>query len=274
VATETHVYTQTGRADTKFGLSVGALSEAARWASASAWLDLAGLHAHVGSQLFDLAPVAAVVRILGELAATLRESQGVLIRELSPGGGLAVAYTPEQQEQAPGVEIYAQTVTTALADVIERLRLAPPRLVVEPGRAIVARAGVALYTVGPRKESPGAIFLAVDGGMGDNPRPALYGARYVAALPERMLESTVETVHVVGRYCESGDVLVEGAALPRARPDDILAIPVSGAYHLPMASNYNLVPRPAVLFVRDGHVRLVRRRETLDDLMRLDAATA
>jgi diaminopimelate decarboxylase len=274
VATHTHVYTQTGHADTKFGLSTDALLEAARRATASAWLDLAGLHAHAGSQLFDLAPVAAVVRILGELAATLRETEGVMIRELSPGGGLAVAYTPEEQEQTPGVEVYAQTVTRALADVVERLHLASPRLVVELGRAIVARAGVALYTVGPRKETPEAIFLAVDGGMGDNPRPALYGARYVAALPERMLESPVETACVVGRYCESGDVLVEGAALPRARTGEILAIPVSGAYHLPMASNYNLVPRPAVLFVRDGSARLVRRRETLDDLMRLDAATA
>ncbi len=272
VAADTHVSTQTGHADTKFGLGIGAVGEAARRATASAWLDLVGLHAHAGSQLFDLAPVATVVRILGEMAAMLRETHGVMIRELSPGGGLAVAYTPEQQ--APAIESYAQTVIGALADVVERLRLAPPRLVVEPGRAIVARAGVALYTVGPRKETPNEVFLAVDGGMGDNPRPALYGARYSAALPERMLESAVETVRVVGRYCESGDVLVEGVALPRARAGEILAIPVSGAYHLSMASNYNLVPRPAVLFVRGGRARLVRRRETLDDLMRLDTATA
>jgi diaminopimelate decarboxylase len=270
VATDTHAYTQTGHASTKFGLDLasGAAIEAARRARASDALDLVGLHAHAGSQLFDVTPVAAVVRILGELAATLRESLGITIRELSPGGGLAVAYAPDQE--TPEIEAYAAAVTQALVDVTERCRLGPLRLAVEPGRTIVARSGVALYTVGPRKQTPGATFLAVDGGMGDNPRPALYAARYWAALVDRMTASDEETVCVVGRYCESGDVLVAEVALPRARPGEVLAIPVSGAYHLPLASNYNLVPRPAVLFVGDGQARLVRRRETLDDLLRLE----
>jgi diaminopimelate decarboxylase len=268
VATATHAHTQTGHAATKFGLDADALREAAKQASASDWLDLVGLHAHAGSQLVDLAPVATSMRMLVELAAYLRDSLGMTIGELSPGGGLAVAYAPEQP--SPTIEAYAGTVTGALNESVERSRLAPPRLVVEPGRAIVARAGVALYTVGPRKATPGGVFLAVDGGMGDNPRPALYGARYTAALVERMAQPTEETVRVVGRYCESGDVLVEAAALPRARAGELLAIPVSGAYHLPMASNYNAVPRPAVVFVRDGEARLVRRRETLDDLLRTE----
>lgn len=272
VATATHAYTQTGHAASKFGLDLasGAALAAAERAIASPWLDLVGLHAHAGSQLFDVAPLARVVTLLGEFAGLLHKRHGVVIREISPGGGLGVAYTPEQQ--APDLAAYAETVTQALADVIAREGLARPRLVIEPGRAIIARAGVALYTTGPRKATPGGpTFLAVDGGMGDNPRPALYSARYFAALPARITEPATETVRIVGRYCESGDVLVEEAALPPVAPDEVLAIPVSGAYHLPMASNYNMVPRPAVLFVAEGHARVVRRRETLDDLLRLEA---
>jgi diaminopimelate decarboxylase len=271
VHAETHASIQTGHADSKFGLDLasGTVIEAARRAAASPWLDLAGLHAHAGSNLFDAAPSARVVETLAGLASAIREQTGAASRELSPGGGMGVAYTPEERALDPSE--YAEAVCGALGAASERLRLPPPRLVVEPGRALVARAGVALYTTGPRKVTPNAVFVAVDGGMGDNPRPALYGARYYAALAERMTAPATETVQVVGRYCESGDVLVQAARLPEARPGETLAIPVSGAYHLPMASNYNLVPRPAVVFVRDGHARLVRRRETLDDLTRLDA---
>lgn len=270
VPTETHVSIQTGHADTKFGLDLtsDAVMEAARRAAASPWLSLVGLHAHAGSNLFDTAPAAQVTRTLAELAASLRDTVGVTIEEISPGGGAGVAYTPEQRALDP--DAYAEAITAALRDACERMRLAPPRLIVEPGRAIVARAGVALYTTGPRKVTPHTIFVAVDGGMGDNPRPALYDARYHAALANRMTEAPSETAQVVGRYCESGDVLVREARLPVARPGEILAIPVSGAYHLPMASQYNLTPRPAVLFVSGGQARLVRRRETLDDLVHLD----
>ncbi|HEX9039130.1 MAG TPA: diaminopimelate decarboxylase [Ktedonobacterales bacterium] len=270
IATETHVSIQTGHAGSKFGLTItgGAALEAARRAAASPWLNLAGLHAHAGSQLFDATPATRVIETLATLAATIHEQTGSTIRELSPGGGLGVAYLPDERALAP--EVYAGAVCGALRTASERLRLEPMRLTVEPGRAIVARAGVALYTVGPRKARPNAITLAVDGGMGDNPRPALYGARYHAALPERMNAPATESVQVVGRYCESGDVLVQSASLPQAKPGEILAVPVSGAYHLAMASAYNLVPRPAVVFLRDGRARLVRRRETLDDLIRLE----
>ncbi len=271
VRAQTHASIHTGHADSKFGLDLasGAVLEAARRAAASPWLDLAGLHAHAGSQLFDAAPAAQVVATLAGLAATIRDETGAAPRELSPGGGVGVAYTPEERPLDPGA--YAGALCAMLREEAERLRLPPPRLIVEPGRAIVARAGVALYTTGPRKVTPHAVFVSVDGGMGDNPRPALYGARYHAALAGRMTAPATETVQVAGRYCESGDILVQAARLPEARPGEILAIPVSGAYHLPMASNYNLVPRPAVVFVREGRARLVRRRETLDDLIRLDA---
>lgn len=270
VQAQTHASIHTGHADSKFGLDLasGVALEAARRAIASPWLDLAGLHAHAGSQLFDVAPIARVVEILAGLAAAIGADTGVTPREISPGGGAGVAYTPEERALDPGA--YAEAVTDTLRSASARFRLPPLLLVVEPGRAIVARAGVALYTTGPRKVTPHQIFVAVDGGMGDNPRPALYGARYHAALAERMTAPATETVQVVGRYCESGDILTEASALPEARPGETLAIPVSGAYHLPAASNYNFVPRPAVVFVRDGRARLARRRETLDDLTRLD----
>lgn len=277
VETQTHAAIQTGHAASKFGLdeASGAADEAARRATASEWLDLAGLHAHAGSQLLDSAAPARVTTFLCDFAARLRERYGAAIRELSPGGGLGVAYVPG--DASLEVERYAQAVADALRAGVERHGLVAPQLVVEPGRAVVARAGIALYTAGPRKVVPGGpTYLAVDGGMGDNPRPALYEARYTAALPARMRTSADEEgdqrehVTVVGRYCESGDVLAREVTLPRIAPGEILAIPVSGAYHLAMASNYNAVPRPAVVFVREGQARLVRRRETPDDLLRLE----
>jgi diaminopimelate decarboxylase len=271
VLAPTHRHLQTGHADSKFGLPLadGSAAEAVARASASPWLDLAGLHAHIGSLLNDLGPLEQVLWVLGDFAAAMRERCGAIIREISPGGGLRVASLPV--EQAPDIETYAETVTATLRKVVEHYHLSPPKLIMEPGRAIIARAGVALYTVGPRKALPGGrAVLAVDGGIGDNVRPALYGSAYHAALAERATAPATETVRIVGRYCESGDILIDEVALPPAQPGEILAIPVSGAYQLPMASNYNLVPRPAVVFVRDGSARLVRRRERLDDLLRLE----
>lgn len=267
----THAAIATGHARSKFGLDArqGEVLAAARVIAATPGLELVGLHAHIGSQVRDLAPLGHVVTVLGELAATLHAEVGIAVTELSPGGGLAVAYLPD--EMAPSVDAYAETLLTALARVVERCRLAPPRLVVEPGRSLVARAGVALYTTGPRKATvEGETLLAVDGGMGDNPRPALYQAEYHAALAGRMLAPAEERVRIVGRYCESGDVLVRSVPLPVAHPGEVLAVPVSGAYHLAMASAYNLVPRPATVFVANGNARLVRRRETLDDMLRLE----
>ncbi|HEY7347802.1 MAG TPA: diaminopimelate decarboxylase [Ktedonobacterales bacterium] len=271
VPVQTHRHLQTGHAASKFGLPLanGSAAKVVARASVSPWLDLVGLHAHVGSHLSDLEPLAQALWALGDFAAAMGESYGITVREISPGGGLGVASLPE--EQSPDIEIYAETLTTTLRQVVEQRGLSPPRLVVEPGRAIVARAGIALYTVGPRKVlADGSVVLAVDGGMGDNVRPALYGAAYHAVLAERVTVPATEQVRVVGRYCESGDTLIEQVALPPAEAGEVLAIPVSGAYHLPLASNYNMVPRPAVVFLREGSARLVRRRETLEDMLRLD----
>lgn len=267
----THRHLQTGHIGSKFGLTLtdGTAEAAVARISGSPWLELAGVHAHIGSHLQTLEPLAQVMWMLGDFAARMRDHYGVRLREISPGGGLGVASLPE--ELSPSIEAYAELVTSTLRAVVAHHRLPLLQLVIEPGRAIIARAGVALYTVGPRKVLPdGRTVLAVDGGMGDNVRPALYGAAYHAVLVERVTASATERVQVVGRYCESGDVLVADVALPPAQAGEVLAIPVSGAYQLPMASTYNLVPRPAVVFVREGIARLVRRRERLEDMLRLD----
>jgi diaminopimelate decarboxylase len=254
--------------DSKFGLPLvgGRAEEALVQALASPALEVVGLHYHLGSQIAEMEPYRKAAEVVLEFAGRMRERHGLELREYSVGGGIAVAYT--RDAETPAVAAYADTIVGALQEGCGRHGLPPPRLSVEPGRAIVARAGVALYTVGVTKEVPGVrTYVAVDGGMADNIRPALYGARYEALAASRMLDAPQEKVTVAGRYCESGDVLVREAALPRLWAGDILALPVSGAYCLAMASNYNWALRPAVIMVKDGHARLIRRRETYDDLL-------
>jgi diaminopimelate decarboxylase len=202
-------------------------------------------------------------------AAGLHRRHGFELMEFSPGGGFAVQYLAGLP--APPVAKYAEAITSNVLSLCKELDIIPPRLVVEPGRGIVGRAGVALYSVGSIKDIPGVRkYVSVDGGMGDNIRPALYEAKYEAVLANRAGEPAVERVTVAGRFCESSDVLVRDVMLPCAQVGDIVAIPVSGAYAPAMASNYNAVPRPAMVMVNDGEARLVRRRETYEDLMSRD----
>ncbi|NWG22038.1 MAG: diaminopimelate decarboxylase [Chloroflexi bacterium] len=275
IAADTHAHIQTGQATSKFGLPLAALDTAAGLLRDTPGLRLVGLHAHLGSQLFDLAPYAAAVGVLLDCAAHLRERYALTIAEINPGGGLGVAYVSGQEH--PDVTAYAALLGRTLAEGCARRGLPLPRLVIEPGRSIVARAGVALYTVIatrplPPSHDPGAAtrFVHVDGGMGDNIRPALYGAHYTAILATRAHAPAEETVHISGRYCESGDVLLHHAHMPRAVVGDIVAVAAAGAYTLSMASTYNLVPRPAVLLVSDGTARLIQRRETYEDLATRD----
>lgn len=270
IEAHTHAHIATGGADSKFGLPLAALDAAAARLLAAPGLRFLGLHAHIGSQLFDLSELCATVGVLVAWAAYLRDRHGLPSEELSPGGGLGVPYTAEHT--ATDVGAYAQALATALRDGCAAHRLAPPRLTVEPGRSIVARAGVALYRVVGRKLTPdGAVqYLHIDGGMADNIRPALYGARYTALLASRADAPAGPAVDVAGRYCESGDVLLRGVALPPAAPGDLLAVATSGAYTLSMASTYNLVPRPAVLLVADGRARIIQRRESEEELLARD----
>jgi diaminopimelate decarboxylase len=266
IEAHTHAHIATGGARSKFGLPLGQVDAAAERLRAAPGLRLLGLHAHIGSQLFDPAEIRAAVDVLAGLAARLRERHGMPIEELSPGGGLGVPYTADMP--ATDIAAYARAVSDALVAACAAHDIAPlPRLTVEPGRSIVARAGVAVYRVLGRKADQ---YLHIDGGMADNIRPALYGARYTALLANRADAPAGAPVDVAGRYCESGDVLLREASLPASAPGDLLAVAAAGAYTLSMASNYNLAPRPAVLLVGAGQARLIQRRETEEDLLARD----
>ena len=271
VDVHTHVHRKTGLLDSKFGfpLETDAAERALARAVASPHLELVGLHAHIGSQIFDVEPFTEAVALLVDFAAAMRARHGFELRELSPGGGWG-APQHEADPPAPAAR-YVQAVGQAVVEECRCHGLALPTLVIEPGRSIVAPAGVALYRVGARKEIPGVrTYVSVDGGMADNIRPALYGARYTALGVGKAHLPAEETVTVAGRFCESGDVLIRDIALPRMAAGDLLAVPMVGAYCLPLASNYNLVPRPAVVLVRDGQAILIQRRETFQDLMARD----
>jgi len=276
VTAATHHHIQTGQEDTKFGFSLasGAAARAVTLALAAPGLALKGVHAHVGSQLYDPAVLAAAARRLVHFAAEMQAQHGFVCPELSPGGGWGVPMTLEDPP-AP-LEAYVAALAQAIVIACHQHTLPLPLLVLEPGRSLVARAGVALYRVGGRKEIPGAsTYVAVDGGMADNIRPALYGAGYMARRiaadrPEPEAETETEMVTIVGKFCESGDVLIRDIALPRLTAGDLLAVPMAGAYTLAMASNYNQALRPAVVLVNDGQARLIQRRETYADLVRRD----
>jgi diaminopimelate decarboxylase len=268
----THAHITTGVLDSKFGfpLADGQAAEAVRRVMAAANLDLAGIHCHIGSQLFQPEPYAQAIDKAIAFAAEMTRIHGLTLREFSPGGGIGLQYVRE--ERPPELGVFAETIANAVKSACSRESLPLPRVVVEPGRSIVGRAGVALYTVGARKEVPGVrTYVAVDGGMADNIRPAIYGSRYEALAASRLVAEPEETVTVVGKYCESGDILVRDVELPRLEAGEVLAIPASGAYCLAMASNYNAALKPAIVFVRDGQARLVRRRETYADLLALEA---
>jgi diaminopimelate decarboxylase len=264
VEAHTHEYVMTGQEDTKFGFSIasGVAAAAVQRLSAGHAGELVGVHAHIGSQVFLLAPFVKEVQALAAFVAPLG------LPELCVGGGLGVAYISD--EEAPTIWEWAATVREACtgAGIPDDVRVTA-----EPGRSIVAQAAVTLYRVGTIKPLPGIrTYIAVDGGMSDNPRPVLYGSGYEAFLPRATDADRPLPATIVGKHCESGDLLVRDAFLPAdVAVGDVLATPVTGAYGHSMASNYNKVPRPPVLFVRDGTARVVVRRETYDDLVRLDA---
>ena len=266
----THAHTTTGVLDSKFGFPIqtGQAAEAVRQALAAKHLKLIGLHFHLGSPIFELEPYRLATQIAIKFAAQMRE-EGLKLAEFSPGGGFAIAYLREQQP--PAIADYAEVITSTLRDSCQAEGMELPRLVIEPGRAIVGPACVAVYRVGAIKEVPGVrTYVSVDGGMGDNIRPALYGAKYEAGVANRMSTKAEVQVTIAGKYCESGDVLVRDVWLPRVQAGDLIVLPASGAYCPSMSSNYNLNSRPAFVMVREGEAQVIRRRETYEDLLRLD----
>ncbi|MFJ8135353.1 diaminopimelate decarboxylase [Streptomyces sp. NPDC096013] len=271
VAAGAHVKVRTGTDDQKFGLSItdGSAQHAVTRILDQPHLELVGLHCHIGSQIATTKPYVAAVRRLMGLLARIRDQHGVTLPQLDIGGGHAIAYRPGEEQLS--IPVLAGRIRAELEDGCARTGLPVPRLTLEPGRAIVGPAGVAVYRVLAVKRTGDRTFVAVDGGMSDNPRPALYGVRYAPRLIGRPATAPPRLVTVVGRHCEAGDVLADEVALPGdVHPGDLLAVPAAGAYHLSMASGYNLVGRPPVVAVADGIARVLVRRESLDDMSRRD----
>ncbi len=262
----THRSIQTAHDESKFGLPAdGALRVVAE--ARELGLDVAGVHFHVGSQLARVDESLLAVERLAAFCDRARAELGWTPAVLDLGGGLGIRYTRDME---------VPTISEFVAPLVTRLRERwpePVQLVLEPGRSLVGQAGVTLYRVGVVKRSGGVSFVAIDGGMSDNPRPQLYDARYEALLANRADELADGVFRVAGKHCETGDVLIEAAELPLPRRGDLLAVPATGAYTLAMGSTYNGVPRPAVVLVRDGEARVIRRRETVDDLLRYDTGT-
>jgi diaminopimelate decarboxylase len=267
VEADTHEAIRTGHHGSKFGLPPEAALRAIESARGLG-LEVQGPHVHVGSQLGGLAEVVETIDRLAAFAARTRDELGWTPELVNAGGGFAVRHLPSDPETSLGER--ARDVATAVRQAWEANALPPARLALEPGRALVGQAGVTLYRVRSVKRLDGVTWAAVDGGMSDNPRPQLYGARYTALAAARADEPSTENVSVAGLHCESGDVLIDDVSLPPPRRGDLLAVPATGGYSLALASNYNATPRPAVVLVRGGDARLVRRRETVDDLLALE----
>ena len=265
----THQYIATGVIDSKFGFPLISGEEAVARAMSAPNLNLVGLHFHLGSLIFDVKPYQEAIELILNFAAEMKQKYNFELGELNVGGGFAIQYTLDSP--APSVAVYAEAIASKIISRYRQLKLALPQLIVEPGRAIVGQAGVALYKVGVVKEIPGVrCYVSVDGGMADNIRPALYGAKQEAVVANKVSEKEMGKVTVAGKFCESGDILIRDISLPPVSAGDIIAIPDCGAYCLPQASNYNASFKPAIVLVREGKARLIRRRETLDDLTRCD----
>jgi diaminopimelate decarboxylase len=262
VEVDTHPYRMTAHAHSKFGLAVkgGQAADAIDQAQSSRWLHLTGLHMHLGSQVFEVEPYLQAVRVLADLA----EKSKSVVREISPGGGWGVPYTVDDPEPDP--RAWIEGITGVVREEFERRNWRLPKLVIEPGRWLAARAGVAVYSIGAcKKAADGSFVVAVDGGMADNPRPALYQAKYTCVVAEKPGMAMSQRARVVGKFCESGDELISETWLPDVEHGEHLVIPVAGAYQLSMASNYNLSTRPAVLWLEQGKVEVLQRREHPDE---------
>jgi diaminopimelate decarboxylase len=259
----THDYVQTGQLDSKFGFGLAdRLAEhAVERVRASKHLELVGLHAHIGSQIFELEPYVKAIEVIAEFCDAVELTPELL----NVGGGLGIAYL--DSDEPPSIEDYVEVKVQGVQRVFDPA----PRILVEPGRSLVGNAGVTAYRIGTVKEIPGVrTYVAVDGGMSDNLRPMLYGSRYEAVIADRAAETPDTLATIAGKHCESGDVLIRDTELAEPKVGDVLVTPATGAYGYAMANNYNGVPRPPVIFCRDGEARVVVRRETWDDLLARD----
>jgi len=270
VKAKTHEYIQTAQLDVKFGLGIvsGQALEGVRRALESPAVELKGLHCHIGSQLFGLDAYREAIRVMFEFMSHVRQDTGYVAGELNMGGGLGIRYV--QDDQSPTVGAFAAVLEEAVVKQAKRTGYPIPKLIIEPGRSIAGEAGLTLYTAGVVKEIPGVrTYVSVDGGMSDNPRPGLYQAEYEVIVANKASLPRTETVTVAGKHCET-DVLIYDATAQPIEPGDVIAVQSTGAYNYSMASNYNRVPRPAVVLVGDGSADLIVERETLEDMVSHD----
>ncbi|NJN20953.1 MAG: diaminopimelate decarboxylase [Leptolyngbya sp. RL_3_1] len=268
----THEYIQTGHLDSKFGFDPEQLEAVFDYVSQQSGLACIGLHAHIGSQIFETQPHADLGDVMVHWLQKATQ-YGLPIAELDVGGGLGIRYT--EADDPPTIDAWVATVSQAIAQACEQRGVPLPRLICEPGRSLIGSACVTAYTVGSQKTVPDIrTYVAVDGGMSDNPRPITYQSVYRSLVANQMSSPLSETVTIAGKHCESGDVVIQSAALPALEAGDILVIAATGAYNYSMASNYNRVPRPAAVIVGDGEAYLIIRRETIQDLVRQDCLPA
>ncbi|MCX7595762.1 MAG: diaminopimelate decarboxylase [Fischerella sp.] len=264
----THEYIRTGHLDSKFGFDPNDLDELFSFVSKQSVLNCVGLHAHIGSQVFERQPhqdlAAVMVQWMGKAA-----DYGLTVTELNVGGGLGIKYI--ESDDPPSIEEWVKPICEVIQTACAAENLPLPKLLCEPGRSLIATACVTAYTVGSSKVVPDIrTYLAVDGGMSDNPRPITYQSVYRTIVANRMSAPLTETVTIAGKHCESGDILIENAQLPKTQPGDVLVVMATGAYNYSMASNYNRLPRPAAVVVANGEANLILQRETYQDLIRQD----
>lgn len=273
IEAHTHDYILTGQEDSKFGFDLqnGQAEEALKQALGSDRLDVLGLHCHIGSQIFDTTGFILATKKIFEKLNQWKESFGFISTVLNLGGGFGIRYTNED-DPIPASK-YVEEIISEVKNQVEKYQMELPEIWIEPGRSLVGDAGTTLYKIGSQKEVPNVRkYIAVDGGMSDNIRPALYQAKYEAVLANRPLDKVDEKVSIAGKCCESGDMLIWDLPLPKANENDILAVFCTGAYGYSMANNYNRIPRPPVVFVENGVSQLVVKRETFEDLIRLDVS--
>lgn len=271
VEARTHSHVQTGQVDSKFGfpLKDGIALAAARQAASSPGLQLAGYHSHIGSQILDTRSFVAAVDLMLDFLVEAERTTGVVAEQLNVGGGLGIRYNETDEE--PAIETVVEAIATRIHDGCRERRITAPKLLLEPGRSIAGPSGMTLYSIGFTKRIPGVrTYVTVDGGMGDNPRVALYDARHEAVIANKAAAPRTDVVSVAGKYCETGDMLLHDIALPTSARGDVLAVFDTGAYNYSMASNYNRLPRPAVVLAGEGQHDLIVRRETYEDITARD----
>ncbi len=270
VECHTHEYIKTGHLDSKFGFDLEHLIEAIEQIKKTPNINLIGLHAHIGSQIFEVNPYEDVARILLENYVKLGEKYNLKFNELNVGGGIGITYT--SADDPPSIRQVMQILSNKVKSLINEFKLEPPKLIVEPGRSIVGRAGVTVYEVGSSKTVPkGRHYISVNGGMADNPRPITYQAKYSACVANKAAEQNSQVYTIAGRYCESGDILIKDIELPaNIQPKDLIVLFGTGAYNYSMSSNYNRVPRPAMILVQNGEAEIILQRENLEDLIKHD----